>query len=180
MNGFIYSLYTPQVIICNYSAIVGFTLYNSLLQIHLSSPGNTKRRNCNSLTESHTPSIIHEWNLLITHQVFTGRRTFRGYLLPRTQNYFTSLNFTSLNWTVAPFVFKITPLYGPHGKHRLPCLPTRCLATDFLYLRAFARRGLNRKQSQLLHLFVFTELFIEPFLRNALSKSVSICWEECE
>jgi hypothetical protein len=51
---------------------------------------------------------------------------------------------------VAPFVFKITPSQELHGKHRLQffldaCLPLRCLATDFLYLYAFARRGPQRK-----------------------------------
>jgi hypothetical protein len=47
----------------------------------------------------------------ITHQVFTGRRTFHGCLPPRTQN-----------WIVAPFVFKITPLHQSQVKHRLPLL----------------------------------------------------------
>jgi hypothetical protein len=38
-------------------------------------------------------------------------RTFRVYPPPRTQD-----------WLTAPFVLKITPLHGPHGKHRLPLL----------------------------------------------------------
>jgi hypothetical protein len=61
------------------------------------------------------------------------------------------LHFTSLNWTVAPFVFKKTPLHGSHGKRRLPLLwmhvlPLRFLATDFLCLHAFTLRGRHRKQ----------------------------------
>jgi hypothetical protein len=81
-----------------------------------------KRRNHNSLAESHTPRITHEWSL----QIFTGRRNFRGYLLPRTQN-----------WIVAPFAFKITPLQSTDPtentvSHCCGCMFTlRCLATDF-------------------------------------------------
>jgi hypothetical protein len=48
------------------------------------------------------------------------------------------------------FVFKITRLHGPHRKHCLivdACLHMRCLATDSLYLHAFARCGLHRKNS---------------------------------
>jgi hypothetical protein len=78
-----------------------------------------ERRNYSSLTESQTPSITHEWNLLITHQVFTSRRNFRGHLLPRTQN-----------WTVALFVFKITPLHGPTENtvsHCCECIFTTAL-----------------------------------------------------
>jgi hypothetical protein len=79
-----------------------------------------KHRNYNSLTESHIPYITHEWSLLIT--TLSLHRQTNLPLLPRTQN-----------WTVVPFVSKITPLQRPHGK--------------LLYFRAFARRWPHRKNS---------------------------------
>jgi hypothetical protein len=82
---------------------------------------------------------IHKYygRLLILLQL----RTSRGYLLQRT------------DWLLAPIVYKITPLHGPHGKHRLllffkdACLQLRCLATDVLLFRAFAWRWRHRKHS---------------------------------
>jgi hypothetical protein len=104
-----------------------------------------KHRKYKSLTKSHTPNVTHDSN---THRFFTGQRTSRGCLLQRTQN--TSLYFTQLNRSAVCFQdnsFARTP-----RKTRSPivvdaCLSLRCLATDFLYLYDFGRRGLNRKQS---------------------------------
>jgi hypothetical protein len=145
----------------------------SLIHTHWSSPGKAfKHRNNNSLTESHTTSITHEWSLLITRQVFADRlliplprRTFRGYLLPRTQN-----------WT--PSAVRLWDNYFARTPRKTPpivvdaCLQLSCLATDFLELRVFARRGPHRNTVSilLLPLFVFTELL----LGNALIKSVTI------
>jgi hypothetical protein len=59
-------------------------------------------------------------------------RTFRGYLPRRNQN---------------RSAFARTPRKTPSPIVVGACLPLRCLATDFLYLRTFARRGPQRKHS---------------------------------
>jgi hypothetical protein len=122
MNGFIYSLYTSQVIICNYSAIaiLHFIIHccthtSPLLARQL------KHRKSKILSESHSKSCNHTLSL--------HRSTDRPWL-PSTENSESRtqsvtnqlLHFTLLHSTVlylAPFDFKITPF---HGKHRLPLL----------------------------------------------------------
>jgi hypothetical protein len=79
MIGFINTLVTTSRNHIKYSAIADFTHTAPLLVPQL------KRRNYNSLTESLTLSITHEWSLLITHQIFT-RWNFLGHLPPRTQD----------------------------------------------------------------------------------------------
>jgi hypothetical protein len=78
-----------------------------------------KRRNYNC----HTPNITALQHIKSSNHTLNLLRISRGYVQPRTQN--------SVTVTVAPFVFKITPLHGPHGKHRLPSLCMhvyRCVA----------------------------------------------------
>jgi hypothetical protein len=67
-----------------------------------------KHRNYNSLTESHT------------HEAFQLQADFLFFFYnkPSVAIFHQKLR-TEL---VAPFVFKVTPLGGPHGKYHLPLL----------------------------------------------------------
>jgi hypothetical protein len=88
--------------------------YSAITDLHIGPLQVTqlKHRNYNSLTKSHTPSITHEWSLLITLWVFTGLLwTSRGCLLPRTELNWESLSLShiatdgqsvSLSWYRAP------------------------------------------------------------------------------
>jgi hypothetical protein len=86
---------------------------------------------------THKDFKSHVTSSLVDFLILLLLRTSRGYLLPRT------------DWLVAPIIFKITPLHGPYGKHRLHlfrmCLQLRCLATDVLLFLAFVWRGPHRK-----------------------------------
>jgi hypothetical protein len=94
MIGFVSTLVTHFLLITiKYSAIAD-------LLTHWPSPGSTIKKQ--EITETHTPSIAHGWSLLITLWSLTGRRTFRGYLLPRTQN--SELNCNPLSLMLRPTV----------------------------------------------------------------------------
>jgi hypothetical protein len=78
---------------------------------------------------------------------------------------------------IAPFAFKITPLHGFHGKHRLPLLWMHvysCVAwkqTSYISVHLLGVDSIESTVSLLLlPLFVFTELLPG----NALIKSVTI------
>jgi hypothetical protein len=78
---------------------------------------------------------------------------------------------------VAAFVFKITPLHRPHGKHHLPLLwmhDYSCVAwqqTSYIsVLLLGADRIENTVSLLLLPVFVFTELLSG----NALIKSITV------
>jgi hypothetical protein len=98
-----------------------------ILSLHWSSPGNGIK-------------TVSLWlNVLIIHQVFTGR--ILTLIPPRTQN-----------WRVVPFVFKKTLLHQPHGKKPSSIvvdeyLQLRCLVIDFLQIRVPTRLGPHRECS---------------------------------
>jgi hypothetical protein len=77
----------------------------------------------------------------------------------------------------APFVFKITPLHVPHGKHRLPLLWMHvysCVAWKQTSYISVLLLGVGRIKNTvsllLLPLFVFTELLPG----NVLMESVQV------
>jgi hypothetical protein len=85
-----------------------------------------------------------------THKVFKSHVKYSANFpwLSSTEN-----SHCHCHISVTPFVFEISPLHGPHGKHRLPLLGMhvcRCVPWQqiFLYIYpCFARRGQHRKHS---------------------------------
>jgi hypothetical protein len=127
----------------HYNLLVTFK-YSAIADLlkHWSSPGTTSKTQERSQSHWNTHSKHHTWMKSSNHTSRLHSSTNFPWL-SSTEN-------SELNCSAVYFwdnSFSRTPPKTPSPIVVDPCLPLRCLATDFLYLCPVARRGPHREHS---------------------------------